>query len=212
MLKDARNKQYQAVIPVRGKILNVQDTSIEKILANAEIVTILDALFGPNGWRVVNGKIDYDMDKLRYGKIIIMSDADIDGAHIKNLFYTFIWNICPKLLLEGHIYAGRAPLYKIIEKNGKAYTYLMNDAALEKYREQHKGEKYEVGRMKGLGEMNVEETEECLTNTENRIIDQITVNDIEETNKVFLRIMGTSAIFRKQFLKEYGKEAMYNAE
>ena len=212
MLKDARNKQYQAVIPVRGKILNVQDTSIEKVLANAEIVTILDAFFGQNGWRVINGKINYDMDKLRYGKIIIMSDADIDGAHIKNLFYTFIWNICPKLLLEGYIYAGRAPLYKIIEKNGKSYTYLMNDTALENYREQHKGEKYEVGRMKGLGEMNVEETEECLTNPENRIIDQITVNSIEETNKVFLHIMGTNAIFRKQFLKEYGKEAMYNAE
>ena len=212
MLKDARNKQYQAVMPIRGKMLNVQDASIDKILANAEIVTIMDAFFGPNGWRVVDKKIEYDMDKLRYGKIIIMSDADVDGAHIKNLFYTFIWNVCPELLKQGYIYAGRAPLYKITEKNGKSYTYLRDDAALESYRAAHKGEKYDVGRMKGLGEMGIEETEECLTNVDKRVIDQITVKDEKAANDIFMQMMGSSVTFRKQFLKQYGKETMYNAE
>ena len=212
MLKDARNKQYQAVMPIRGKMLNVQDASMDKVLANAEIVTIMDAFFGPNGWRVVDKKIEYDMDKLRYGKIIIMSDADVDGAHIKNLFYTFIWNVCPELLKQGYIYAGRAPLYKITEKNGKSYTYLRDDAALEAYRAAHAGEKYDVGRMKGLGEMGVEETEECLTDMEKRVIDQITVNDEKAADNIFMQMMGKNAEFRKQFLKQYGKEAMYNAE
>ena len=212
MLKDARNKRYQAVMPIRGKMLNTQDAAIDKVIKNAEISTIMDAFFGPNGWRVVNNKIEYDIDKLRYGKIIIMSDADVDGAHIKSLFYTFIWNVCPELLMQGHIYAGRAPLYKITEKNGKSYTYLRDDAELEKYRATHTSEKYDVGRMKGLGEMGIEETEECLTDPDHRVIDKITVRDAEAANKAFIQMMGASADYRKQFLKAYGKEAMYNAE
>ena len=212
MLKDARNKRYQAVMPIRGKMLNTQDAAIDKVIKNAEISTIMDAFFGPNGWRVVNNKIEYDIDKLRYGKIIIMSDADVDGAHIKNLFYTFIWNVCPELLMQGHIYAGRAPLYKITEKNGKSYTYLRDDVELEKYRATHTSEKYDVGRMKGLAEMGVEETEECLTDPDRRVIDKITVRDAEAANKAFIQMMGASADYRKQFLKAYGKEAMYNAE
>lgn len=212
MLKDARNKRYQAVMPIRGKMLNTQDAAVDKVIKNAEISTIMDAFFGPNGWSVVNNKIEYDMNKLRYGKIIIMSDADVDGAHIKNLFYTFIWNVCPELLMQGHVYAGRAPLYKITEKNGKSYTYLRDDTELEKYRAAHISEKYDVGRMKGLGEMGVEETEECLTDPNRRVIDKITVRDAEAANKAFIQMMGASADYRKQFLKAYGKEAMYNAE
>lgn len=212
MLKDARNKRYQAVMPIRGKMLNTQDAAVDKVIKNAEISTIMDAFFGPNGWRVINNKIEYDMDKLRYGKIIIMSDADVDGAHIKNLFYTFIWNVCPELLIQGYVYAGRAPLYKITEKNGKSYTYLRDDTELEKYRVAHTSEKYDVGRMKGLGEMGVEETEECLTDPDRRVIDKITVRDVEAADKAFIQMMGASADYRKQFLKAYGKEAMYNAE
>lgn len=212
MLKDARNKRYQAVMPIRGKMLNTQDAAVDKIIKNAEISTIMDAFFGPNGWRVVNNKIEYDIDKLRYGKIIIMSDADVDGAHIKNLFYTFIWNVCPELLMQGYVYAGRAPLYKITEKNGKSYTYLRDDVELEKYRATHISEKYDVGRMKGLGEMGIEETEECLTDPDRRVIDKITVRDADAANKAFIQMMGASADYRKQFLKAYGKEAMYNAE
>lgn len=211
-LKSARDNRYQAVMPIRGKMLNVQDVSLDKILKNAEISTIMDALFGPSGWWNDGRKIEYDISKLRYGKIIIMSDADVDGAHIKNLFYTFVWNICPDLLKQGYIYAGRAPLYKITERNGKSYTYLRNDEELKKYQSDHPSTQYDIGRMKGLGEMGISETGECLSDPKTRAIDQITVKDIEAANRAFAEMMGTNVVYRKQFLKKYGKEANYNAE
>jgi len=213
-LKLARNATYQAVIPVRGKVLNCEKATIAAIMKNAEIVTMLSAFFGEDGWSfdVKTNKITYDMKKLRYGKIIIMSDADIDGSHIKNLFYTFCWNLCPKLITEGYVYAGVPPLYRIIEKNGKSYQYLKDDAALLEYRNNHLGEKYEVKRMKGLGEMDKDETEECLTNAETRIIRQIKVGDVNTANQLFSQLMGENVIYRKKFLKDYGEEAMYNAE
>ena len=140
-----------------------------------------------------------------------MSDADIDGAHIKNLFYTFIWNICPDLITEGYIYAGVPPLYKITEKNGKSYKYLKDDAALEEYRASHK-EKYIVGRMKGLGEMDENETEECLLNPNTRIIRQVHVEDCVKANNLFEQLMGTTVTFRKQFLRDYAEWSEYNVE
>ena len=145
-LKMARDNKFQAVMPVRGKILNTQKASLDKIQKNAEIMTMIDA-FGltidPK-----NMKVTYDKEDLRYGKIIIMSDADVDGAHIKNLFYTFIWNFCPQLIEDGYIYAGVPPLYKITESKDK-YKYLKDDNELESYRKSHAGKKYQVGRMKG---------------------------------------------------------------
>ena len=144
-LKDARNNEFQAVLPVRGKILNTQKASLDKIQKNAEIMTMIQA-FGltidPK-----NMKITYHPEDLRYGKIIIMSDADIDGAHIKNLFYTFIWNFCPELIKDGYVYAGVPPLYKITI--GKKYKYLKNDEALETFRKENPDKKYIVNRMKG---------------------------------------------------------------
>lgn len=144
-LKDARNNEFQAVLPVRGKILNTQKASLDKIQKNAEIMTMIQA-FGltidPK-----NMKITYHPEDLRYGKIIIMSDADVDGAHIKNLFYTFIWNFCPELIKDGYVYAGVPPLYKITI--GKKYKYLKNDEALESFRKENVGKKYIVNRMKG---------------------------------------------------------------
>ena len=145
-LKLARDNTYQAIMPVRGKILNTQKASLDKIKKNAEIMTMIDAF----GLKVdpKTMKLTYDEDDLRYGKIIIMSDADVDGAHIKNLFYTFIWNFCPQLILDGYVYAGVPPLYKVTE--GKdTYVYLKNDEALEEYKAKHKGKKYQIGRMKG---------------------------------------------------------------
>jgi len=205
-LKLARNKDFQAVIPVRGKILNTQKATLEKIRKNAEIMTMIEAF----GLKVdpKTMKLTYDEDDLRYDKIIIMSDADVDGAHIKNLFYTFIWNFCPQLIIDGHVYAGVPPLYKITEGKDK-YIYLKNDEALEQYRETHKGKKYTVGRMKGLGEMNVEETEETLTNPDERIIKQITVSDIKAADRIFDVLMGTATIPRKEFLKQHSEEATY---
>ena len=155
-------------------------------------------------------KVSYHPDRIRYGKIIIMSDADVDGAHIKNLFYTFIWNFCPQLILDGYIYAGVPPLYKVTM--AKKYYYLKNDAALEEFRKKYAGKNYTVNRMKGLGEMDAEETEETLTSPEGRIIRQVQVSDVEAATKLFDDLMGTAIAPRKQYIKEHSKEATYNAE
>lgn len=213
-LKMARNENTQAVIPVRGKVLNCEKATMNQILKNAEIMTMLDAFFGHDGWNVnaAGTGITYDMKKLRYGKVIIASDADVDGAHIKNLFYTFIWKICPELINQGHVYALVAPLYRIIEGNGKSSVYLKDDAALFEYRNSHTGKKYEVKRMKGLGEMDEDETKECLTDPVTRNIRQVHVEDADAASRLFNQLMGDSVIHRKQFLKDYGNEAMYNAE
>ena len=203
-LKTARNNEFQAVMPVRGKILNVHKATIEKIQKNAEIMTMIDAFGLKIDTKTM--KVTYDDNDLRYDKIIIMSDADVDGSHIKNLFYTFIWNFCPRLIYEGHIYAGVPPLYKITLGNNKGYKYLKDDAALENFRKTYTG-KYTVNRLKGLGEMDVEETEETLTNPENRIIKQITVEDSMAAAKLFDDLMGTQVTSRKKFIQEHSHEA-----
>ena len=208
-LKTARNNEFQAVMPVRGKILNTQKATLDKIQKNAEIMTMIDAFGLKIDTKTM--KVTYDEDDLRYGKIIIMSDADVDGAHIKNLFYTFIWNFCPDLIYDGYIYAGVPPLYKITLAGNKGYKYLKNDEELEQYRKTNTGN-YQVNRMKGLGEMDVEQIEETLTDPNNRIIKQITIEDIDETNMLFEDLMGTKIEPRKAFIKEHSKEATYNAE
>ena len=207
-LKMARDNEFQAVMPVRGKILNTQKATLAQIQKNAEIMTMIDAF----GLRIdpKTMKVTYDKKDLRYGKIIIMSDADVDGAHIKNLFYTFIWNFCPDLIRDGYVYAGVPPLYKITI--GKEYKYLKNDEELEAFKKANIGKKYIVGRMKGLGEMSVEETEETLTDPSRRIIKQITVEDPTATSVLFEQLMGTGVTARKAYIKEHSKEAVYNAE
>jgi DNA gyrase subunit B len=144
-------------------------------------------------------KVTYNRDSLRYGKIIIESDADVDGAHIKNLFYTFVWNFCPDLIKDGYIYAGVPPLYKVTI--GKEYKYIKNDEELEKFKQTLNGKKYTVNRMKGLGEMSVDETEETLTDPNNRIIKQITIEDIEKANKLFDDLMRNKGNSKKRFYK-----------
>lgn len=208
-LKMARNNEFQAVLPVRGKILNTQKATLEKIRKNAEIMTMIEAF----GLRVdpKTMKLTYDADDLRYGKIIIMSDADVDGAHIKNLFYTFIWNFCPQLIEEGYVYAGVPPLYKITEGKDH-YIYLKNDEELEEYRKIHVGKKYQVGRMKGLGEMSNEETEQTLTDPDKRIIKQISVSDIKAADRLFEDLMGTAVVPRKEYIRKHSEEATYNQE
>ena len=208
-LKMARDNAFQAVMPVRGKILNTQKATIDKIQKNAEIMTMIDA-FGLT-IDVKNMKVTYKPEELRYGKIIIMSDADVDGAHIKNLFYTFIWNFCPELILDGYVYAGVPPLYKVTV--GKdTYHYIKNDEELERWRAENPGKKYTVNRMKGLGEMSVEETEQTLTDPDQRIIKQITVEDVSAADILFDQLMGTGVTARKEYIKLHSKEATYNQE
>lgn len=204
-LKTARDNEFQAVLPIRGKMLNLQKATIEKIQKNAEIMTMMDAL----GLELNPKTLKYEIPPqgLRYGKVIIESDADVDGAHIKNLFYTDMWNVCPDIILNGYVYAGIPPLYKIT-LSGK-YYYLKDDAALEEFRRNHAGKNYQVNRLKGLGEMGVDETEETLIDPNERIIKQITVDDIEATNILFEQLMGTGVTARKQYIKEHSNEAMY---
>ena len=192
----------------RGKILNTHKASLDKIQKNAEIMSMIQA-FGLD-IDVKTMKVTYNKDRIRYGKIIIMSDADVDGAHIKNLFYTFIWNFCPQLIDDGYIYAGVPPLYRVTM--AKKYIYLKDYAALEEFRVKNKGKNYIVNRFKGLGEMDVEETEETLLDPENRILNQVTVSDAQAATKLFDDLMGGSVTPRKAYIKEHSKEAKYNAE
>ena len=211
-LKLARDNETQAVMPVRGKILNVQKATFAQVQKNAEIMTMCDAFFGPGEWSLDPKTMKITYHQVRYGKIIIMSDGDVDGAHIKNLFYTFIWNFCPDLIKDGYIYAGVPPLYKITLAANQGYKYLKNDLALAEYQAANKNKKYQIGRMKGLGQMDIEETEETLTDPKNRIIKQINIDDIDATNKMFNDLMGDAIAPRKKYIKEHSAEATYNQE
>ena len=142
----ARDNAYQAIMPVRGKILNVRKASLDKIQKNAEIMTMIEAFGLSVDMKTM--KLTYKPEDLRYGKIIIESDADSDGADIKNLFYTFIWTFCPQLIEDGYVYAGMPPLYKVTEGKDK-FIYLRDDAALEEYRAKNVGKKYVVKHLKG---------------------------------------------------------------
>ena len=204
-LKSARNNELQAVMPVRGKILNCQKSTLEKISKNAEIMTMIDAFGLKRDPKTM--KLTYDKDDLRYGKLIIAADADVDGAHIRNLFYTFIWNFCPQLIEEGYVYSLVAPLYKVtIGKD--TYKYLRDDTELAEFQAQNKGKKYQVNRFKGLGEMSEDETE-ILVDPEQRTLCQVTVSDIAAANVLFDQLMGTGVAPRKKFIQDHSKEATY---
>lgn len=204
-LKMARDNEFQAILPVRGKILNVRKAPLDKIQKNAEIMTMIEA-FGLKV-DIKTMKLTYEPEDLRYGKIIIESDADVDGAHIKNLFYTFIWTFCPQLIEDGYVYAGCPPLYQITEGKDK-YVYLKDDEALDNYVKTNQGKKYVVKHLKGLGEMSEEETQ-LLVDPNQRIIKQVTIEDAEAADKLFDDLMGTAIVPRKEFIKQYSKEATY---
>lgn len=204
-LKMARDNTYQAIMPIRGKILNVRKASLDKIQKNAEIMTMIEAFGLSVDMKTM--KLTYKPEDLRYGKIIIESDADSDGAHIKNLFYTFIWTFCPQLIEDGYVYAGMPPLYKVTEGKDK-FIYLRDDAALEEYRAKNISKKYAVKHLKGLGEMDVDETD-VLVNPELRNIRQITVEDAIAADALFDDLMGTAIAPRKEFIKQHSQEATY---
>ena len=206
-MKSGRNNEFQAVLPVRGKILNCQKAALDKMMANAEIRDMIKA-FGLD-LDVKTGKVIVNESKLRYGKIIISADADLDGGHIQSLFYTFVWNFAPELITKGYVYATVPPLYKVT-LNKDNYVYLQDDAALEKFKQAHPGKSYCVARHKGLGEMDIEELEESLLNPDTRTLKKITVEDMQKTNILFDQLMGTSAIPRKKYIEEHSQEAEVN--
>lgn len=205
-LKLARDNNTQAILPVRGKILNVRKATLDKIQKNAEIMTMIDAFGLSVDPKTM--KLTYRPEDLRYGKIIIESDADVDGAHIKNLFYTFIWTFCPQLIEDGYVYAGVPPLYRVTE-NKDTYVYLKDDAELEEYRKKHPGKKLALTRMKGLGEMDEIETK-ILVDPAQRIINQVTVEDAKAADRLFDDLMGDAVVPRKKFIKDHSDEAKYH--
>lgn len=193
--KEARDRATQAVFPVRGKILNVLKADLAKALKNAEI----DGMITAFGLEIKDGKVIVNKDKLRYGKIVITADADVDGSHIRALFLTFIWKFAPQLIEDGYIFAAVPPLYKVTQ--GTKITYLKDDAALEEFRKTAK-KSFELGRMKGLGEMDPSEMAETVMNPETRTLKQICMEDAEEAAKTFMGLMGESVVYRKKFIEE----------
>lgn len=193
--KEARNRGTQAVLPVRGKILNTLKVDLHKALGNAEISAMIDAF----GLEVKDGKVIVDQNKLRYGKIIITADADVDGSHIRVLFLTFIWKFAPELITGGYIYAAVPPLYRAT--TGSTFKYIKDDAELEQFRKNTK-KSFELNRMKGLGEMDPHEMAETVMNPETRTLKQITMEDIKEASKIFNDLMGASVAPRKKFIEE----------
>ena len=201
--KTARDRNYQAILPIRGKILNVEKASIDKVLANAEIKTMINA-FGC-GFSEGYGN-DFDITKLRYDKIIIMADADVDGSHISTLLLTLFYRFMPELIYEGHVYIAMPPLYKVIPAKGKE-QYLYDDKALEKYRKTHKGS-FTLQRYKGLGEMDAEQLWETTLNPETRIMQRVEIEDARIASSITSMLMGTEVPPRKAFIYEHAQDAL----
>jgi DNA gyrase subunit B len=200
--KTARDRMYQAILPIRGKILNVEKASIDKVLANAEIKTMINA-FGC-GFSEGYGN-DFDISKLRYDKIIIMADADVDGAHISTLLLTLFYRFMPELIFEGHVYIAMPPLYKAMPKKGEE-EYLYDDKALERYRKTHDGP-FTLQRYKGLGEMDAEQLWETTLNPETRLLKLVEIEDARMASSVTEMLMGTEVPPRRTFIYENATEA-----
>ena len=200
--KTARDRMYQAILPIRGKILNVEKASIDKVLANAEIKTMINA-FGC-GFSEGYGN-DFDITKLRYDKIIIMADADVDGAHISTLLLTLFYRFMPELIQEGHVYIAMPPLYKAMPKKGEE-VYLYDDKALEKYRKTHDGP-FTLQRYKGLGEMDADQLWETTLNPKTRLLKLVEIEDGRMASSVTEMLMGTEVPPRRAFIYENATEA-----
>ena len=201
--KTARDRNYQAILPIRGKILNVEKATIDKVLANAEIKTMINA-FGC-GFSEGYGN-DFDITKLRYDKIVIMADADVDGAHISTLLLTLFYRFMPELIYEGHVYIAMPPLYKVMPKKG-AEEYLYDDKALEKYRRSHKPGSFTLQRYKGLGEMDAQQLWETTLNPETRRMKRVEIEDARMASSVTEILMGSDVPPRKAFIYEHATDA-----
>ena len=201
--KSARNRKYQAILPIRGKILNVEKASIDKVLANAEIKTMINT-FGC-GFSEGYGN-DFDISKLRYDKIVLLTDADVDGSHIDTLLLTFLYRFMPELIYDGHVYIAMPPLYKAIPKRGNE-EYLYDDKELEKYRKKH-GNNFTLQRYKGLGEMDASQLWETTLDPERRVLKQITIEDARLASEVTELLMGSDVAPRRNFIYEHANEAI----
>ena len=204
--KSARNRQYQAILPIRGKILNVEKASMDKVLANAEIKTMINS-FGC-GFSEGYGN-DFDISKLRYDKIILMTDADVDGSHIDTLLLTFLYRFMPELIMEGHVYIAMPPLFKVIPKKGNE-QYLYDEKELERYRKTHTGE-FTLQRYKGLGEMDAQQLWETTLDPEHRVLKRVEIEDGRMASEITEMLMGSEVGPRRQFIYDHADEAEIDA-
>ena len=211
--KSARNRRTQAILPIRGKILNVEKATIDKVLANAEIKTMINSF---NCGFLEGYGNDFDISKLRYDKIIIMTDADVDGAHIDTLLLTFFYRFMPELINQGHVYIATPPLYKVVpkktkKKSGDEGMYLYDDKALENYRKNHEEGSFTLQRYKGLGEMDPEQLWETTLNPETRILKQVEIEDARMAAEVTSMLMGSEVPPRRAFIYAHANEAEIDA-
>lgn len=204
--KTARNRNFQAILPIRGKILNVEKASIDKVLANAEIKTMINT-FGC-GFSEGYGN-DFDISKLRYDKIILMTDADVDGSHIDTLLLTFLYRFMPELIYDGHVYIAMPPLFKVVPKKGEG-VYLYDEKALEDYRKKHK-DNFTLQRYKGLGEMDAEQLWETTLDPERRVLKKVEIEDARLASEVTELLMGSDVAPRRNFIHEHAREAVIDA-
>lgn len=194
--KSARDRRTQAVLPLKGKPLNTHKNNLMKILQNEEIQSLIKALG-------CGYKENFDITKLRYHKIIILTDADVDGSHIKTLLLGYFYNFTPELIEEGHVYIGQPPLYYVNYKKNK--IYLLNDEELENFKKKHGN--VTIQRFKGLGEMNPDQLEETTLNVKSRILKQVTMDDREQVLEVMDMLLGDNLEARKEFITTNSKKA-----
>lgn len=200
--KTARDRRYQAILPIRGKILNVEKASMDKVLANAEIKTMINT-FGC-GFSEGYGN-DFDISKLRYDKIVLMTDADVDGSHIDTLLLTFLYRFMPELIYDGHVYIAMPPLYKAIPKRGQE-EYLYDEKALANYRKKH-GDNFTLQRYKGLGEMDAQQLWETTLDPERRLLKRVEIEDARLASEVTELLMGGDVAPRREFIYQHANEA-----
>lgn len=199
--KDGRDSAYQAILPLRGKIMNVEKARLDKMLNSSEIRAMITA-FGTGIGE------EFDIKKLRYDKIIIMTDADVDGAHIMTLLLTFFFRYMKPLIEEGHVYVAQAPLFGI-EKGTKILRYCHNEKELRLAVKEYKDTKINIKRYKGLGEMDPEQLWETTMNPDNRLLLKVNIDDITEADDTFTVLMGTEVEPRREFITENAVYADY---
>ena len=194
--KQGRDRKFQAILPLRGKIMNVEKSRLDKMLQNEEIRAMITAI----GTGVGEG---FDLANLRYGRVIIMTDADVDGAHIRTLLLTFFFRYMEGLIEHGHLYIAQPPLYKV--KAGKTEQYVFDDKDLESFKKKNKSDKFDLQRYKGLGEMNPEQLWETTMNPQNRTMLQVSLEDAAEADRTFEMLMGSEVAPRKRFIQTHAK-------
>ncbi|MBW2991810.1 DNA topoisomerase IV subunit B, partial [Candidatus Woesearchaeota archaeon] len=197
--KQGRDKSFQAILPLKGKILNVEKARINKIVTNAEIITMITAI----GTGI--GEEEFNIEKTRYHKIIIMTDADVDGAHIRTLLLTFLYRHMPQIIEKGYVYIAQPPLYKV--KKGKSERYAYSDEEKDNIVKEF-GEETGIQRYKGLGEMNPEQLWETTMDPKNRVLLQVTVEDAVKADETFTLLMGDQVEPRRDFIQEHAKEVV----